>query len=29
MHMDSTTEIIAHFIGVFSQTVEDVRLRLD
>ncbi|WP_295812915.1 type I secretion protein [uncultured Nitratireductor sp.] len=29
MHMDQTTEAIAHFIGLFSQAVEEVRLRLD
>ncbi|WP_292895952.1 type I secretion protein [Nitratireductor sp.] len=29
MHMDQTTEAIAHFIGLFSQAVEEARLRLD
>ena len=29
MHMDQTTEAIAHFIGLFSQAIEDARLRLD
>ncbi len=29
MHLDSTTEAIAHFIGLFSQTVEEVRMRMD
>ncbi|WP_367714570.1 type I secretion protein [Nitratireductor sp. GISD-1A_MAKvit] len=27
--MDQTTEAIAHFIGLFSQAVEDARLRLE